>query len=99
MAERMILSTDFCGERFVVRFEDMSPTGRLTLFKQDDGDIIISAIDEHGGEAHVEFCAPMTGGGQSEATWHALLALYEAMKKDNERPQVRQFSNVSESRS
>lgn len=38
-----------------------------------------------------EFCAPMTGGGSSEHTWKALIALAEAMEKDNEtRKQVRE---------
>jgi hypothetical protein len=91
---RRLLSTDLCNDHSEVRFEDMSPTGRLVLLKQDDGDMIVSAINEHGEEVHVEFCTPMSGGGQSSHTWAALLNLRDAMKKDNaERSQQREFGD------
>ena len=100
MESREIVSTDLCftngtGYQVVkqVRFEDMSPIGRLEVLRQRDGDVIVSVITEDGAQAHVEFTTPMSGGGNSEHTWKALVALYEAMKADNdERPQTRQFS-------
>jgi hypothetical protein len=49
----------------VERFEDMSPTGRLRLLRQEDGDIVVVVIDGDGDFSSVEFCTPMSGGGQS----------------------------------
>jgi hypothetical protein len=72
---------------FVERFEDMSPDGKLRIQRQEDGDVIVTilASDRQGrGIASIEFCAPMTGGGQSEKTWYALIALAEAIEQDNE---------------
>ena len=100
MENREIVSTDLCftngaGYQVVkqVRFEDMSPTGRLEVLRQCDGDVIVSVITGDGEMAHVEFTSPISGGGNSERTWKALVALYEAMKADNDdRPQTRQFS-------
>lgn len=75
-----------------VRFEDMSPTGRLQILRQEDGDVIVSVIQDDNTSASVEFCAPMTGGGSSERTWKALRALFDSMEQDNkERAQVRSF--------
>lgn len=75
------------------RYEDMSPTGKLELIQQIDGDIIVvvtSGEDDEFRQAAVEFCMPMTGGGQGERTHKALVALLEAMQADNEeRLQVR----------
>jgi hypothetical protein len=74
------------------RYEDMSPTGKLTLFRQEDGDVIVEVITEHHGfeRACVEFCTPMTGGGSSEHTHKALCELMVAMERDeNERKQHR----------
>lgn len=77
----------------VTRYEDMSPDGRLELLKQPDGDVIVVVTAYHLGEfrqAEVEFCTPMSGGGQSERTWQALLRLMEEMDADNKlRPQQR----------
>ncbi|MGC1583319.1 MAG: hypothetical protein WA766_17675 [Candidatus Acidiferrales bacterium] len=73
---------------FVERFEDMSPLGMLRVQRQQDGDVIVTVVagDHHGNiesVSTVEFCTPMTGGGQSEKTWEALIALAEAMDEDN----------------
>jgi hypothetical protein len=72
----------------VERLEDMSPTGRLQLIQQDDGDVCIQVIEDDGnGEiesiACVEFCMPFTGGGQSPRTLVALKRLMKAMEEDN----------------
>jgi hypothetical protein len=93
-------STSLCvghnaGLRVVkqVRFEDMSPTGRLEILRQEDGDVIVSVIQDDHTSATVEFCAPMTGGGSSERTWKALRALFDSMEQDNkELAQVRRFA-------
>lgn len=73
----------------VTREEDMSPSGKLTLIQQDDGDIIVVVQGEsrHGMSNHgdVEFCIPGTGGGASPETHRALMHLMEAMAADNER--------------
>ena len=100
---REISSTELCftnSESYQVtkqvRFEDMSPVGRLEVLRQRDGDVIVSVISDDGRSAHVEFTTPMAGGGQSENTWSALVALYEAMKKDNDtRAQLRRFDEAT----
>jgi len=80
--------------RCVERFEDMSPIGRLRLYCQDDGDLIVEVIDSNENFAHVEFCMPMTGGGQSEHTHAALRHLMVAMAKDELlRKQTREHPN------
>jgi hypothetical protein len=69
------------------RREDMSPRGRLMLYKQTDGDIIVHVVADDDGdwqEASVEFCTQFGGGGRSPHTWQALRTLFEAMQKDNE---------------
>jgi hypothetical protein len=78
----------------VKRFEDMSPTGFLRIMRQTDGDVIIhiQSTDWSGKPVHadIEFCTVSCGGGQSLHTMNALVALIDAMKKDNEeRPQYR----------
>ena len=99
-----ITSTQFCSEMTMgmkvesqCRFEDMSPTGRLVLYRQYDGDMIVEVIEEDGPSAHIEFTTPMSGGGQSEKTWHALRALMAAMKEDNKRPQQRSMDREKKS--
>ena len=72
----------------ITRLEDMSPDGSLELFKQDDGDIIMTvrARNEVGdwGCAEIEFCA---SGTRSPHTHFALHALFAAMEQDEaERP-------------
>jgi len=69
----------------VTRKEDMSPDGRLRVFQQDDGDVIISIVPSSDGIKMLpsaEFCT-RSGGGRSPHTRKAILALMEAMRKDN----------------
>lgn len=70
--------------RFIVRKEDMSVTGRLRLLRQEDGDMCVAIIDDEGNQASVEFCTPGSGGGKSPKTLAALRALALAMMEDNE---------------
>lgn len=70
--------------RFIVRKEDMSVSGRLRLLRQEDGDMCVAVIDDEGNQAAVEFCAPVSGGGKSPKTLAALRALALAMMEDNE---------------
>lgn len=77
----------------VERYEDMSPTGRLVICQQDDGDMIVSIIPDRKESKHfiqnAEFCT-LSGGGQSLNTRKSLQNLMEAIEKDNqERPQNR----------
>jgi hypothetical protein len=73
------------------RVEDMSPDGRLGIYLQDDGDLVVDIVgrDMHGGPtfASVEFCCTGSGGGRSPHTRDALYELALAIEKDNvERP-------------
>lgn len=79
------------------RREDMSPDGRLTLFMEDDGDVIVEVQQyydtwstnklENPRIAQVQFCT-LRGGGSSLRTRRALVNLVEAMVEDQkERPQ------------
>lgn len=81
----------------VERFEDMSPTGTLRLIWQEDGDIIVVVTrgeDDDFAQASVEFCTPMSGGGNSEHTHAALRYLMAAMAKDElNRKQFRDGGN------
>lgn len=75
----------------VTRPGDMSPEQRLTVTRQDDGDIIIRVDDKERSGRIVsiacEFCAPGTGGGRSQRTRQALMDLMMAIQQDNqERP-------------
>lgn len=78
----------FSKSDMVTRYEDMSIDGFMRLFRQDDGDIIVSLFrGGRGGRAKmcdVEFCEPGSGGGRSSHTRKALMALMVAMEKDNE---------------
>lgn len=75
------------------RNEDMSPDARLKLFREEDGDIIVSIIPSteklrknysFGLEAmEVQFCTIGSGGGRSPHTRKALFALMEAIELDN----------------
>ena len=76
------------------RYEDMSRHGQLRLYRQEDGDIIISVIQDPQARVSampcVEFCSPGAGGGQSRHTRAALVQLMEAIWLDNEEtPQYR----------
>jgi hypothetical protein len=73
------------------RIEDMSPDGRLDVYMQDDGDLIlhVAGRDSSGTPsfASVEFCTLGSGGGRSPRTRDAIHELAIAMEKDNaERP-------------
>jgi len=55
-------------DTFQARLEDMSQRGRLRLFREDDGDIIVSIVpeDDNGRlerSVSVQFCVPGVGGG------------------------------------
>lgn len=75
--------------QFVARKEDMSPNGRLRLFKEDDGDICVAVIDNDGVMADVQFCTVGIGGGKSGKTLAALNALALAMIEDNQEQPIR----------
>jgi hypothetical protein len=74
------------------RIGDMHPRKTFTIHENQDGDIVVSIgigklpIGGLFGEenAVVEFCSLTAGGGRSSNTHKALLALMDAMKKDNE---------------
>lgn len=73
---------------FYERFEDMSPTGKLSLMIQDDGDVIVtiwpdSKVEDSLQHVYVEFCT-YSGGGQSPRVRKALMVLAEAIRRDNE---------------
>lgn len=72
--------------KIVVRNEDMSPKGKLHLYIQDDGDIVVRIVPDMdvGSIDSVEFCEPINGGGRSKHTHKALLDLFKAIEKDNE---------------
>jgi hypothetical protein len=82
---------------YVKRYEEMSPRGKLMIHQQDDGDVIVAVIadpDEKRLGSSVcmsaEFCT-YAGGGRSPNTRMAIIALMEAIEKDNkENPQHRE---------
>lgn len=71
----------------VTRLEDMSQKGRLFVFQEDDGDLIIGVCEEENGliqpASKVQFCTSFSGGGQSPNTFRALKELMKAIEKDN----------------
>ncbi len=70
----------------VTRAEDMSPDGRLRVWMQQDGDLIVEVVPESSKQepsASVEFCTVGSGGGRSPHTRKALMELMEAIKRDN----------------
>jgi hypothetical protein len=72
--------------RCVTRAEDMSPDGRLRIWMQDDGDLIVEIVPESAKQepsASVEFCTVGSGGGRSPHTRRALIELIKAIKLDN----------------
>lgn len=81
-------------ERNQTRYEDMTPRGQLWLHRQEDGDICLMVtqcdyMGEYVSSSSIEFCTPISGGGESEHTWEALIKLFEAMKLDNEHREQR----------
>jgi hypothetical protein len=78
-------------DNFQIRLEDMSARGQLRLFREEDGDIIVSIVPEGDDgrlkrSVSVQFCLPGSGGGGSPRTFKALQALLVAMQEDNEDP-------------
>jgi len=69
--------------RTAERREDMSPDGALRIHLADDGDVLV-VCEAEGRTGRVEFCNCGPGGGKSPRTHKALIALFEAMKQDNE---------------
>ena len=67
----------------VTRICDMRDGCKLTLHKQEDGDIVVCILPEKHrfSTYHVEFC---NSGTQSPKTYRALIALFKAMKEDAE---------------
>lgn len=72
--------------KYVERHEDMSPLGRLRVFQQDDGDMIIAIVPDPNANSwergSVEFCTK-AGGGRSPRTRKAIQDLMLAIEKDN----------------
>ena len=70
------------------RFEDMSPRGRLRIFQEDDGDLIVCVVPDPDAPAEyapsVQFCTAGSGGGKSPRTRTALLSLMDAIALDNQ---------------
>lgn len=86
------MAEDSWTQSRVGRIGDMHPLKALTIHQNKDGDIVLSICingmplgglvgDEN---ATLEFCSMAGGGGRSTHTRKALLALMEAIKKDNE---------------
>jgi hypothetical protein len=63
------------------RVGDMSRSAYVSLIQQVDGDMVLVVRGEDGSEAEVEFC---TSGGRSQNTRKALVALAEAIDRDNQ---------------
>ncbi len=70
------------NERYVRR-EDMG-AGQVEVLVEEDGDVILTVVDDNGTSASVQFCTGVTGGGRSVRTKDALLALCHAIKADSE---------------
>jgi hypothetical protein len=69
----------------------MSAAGFLTLYRQDDGDIVVTVAESNEtgkitGTATVEFCT-RAGGGGSPKTLRALYILMKAMAEDTLDPE------------
>lgn len=54
---------------FVARKEDMSQEGRLRLFKEQDGDICVSVIEDDGNMAGIQFCTVGMGEASPARRW------------------------------
>lgn len=73
------------SEKRYLRYEDMSPDGAVTVLRQEDGDVILGVIARPFRSGRllnlsVEFCVE---GGRSPHTWRALIALADAIERDN----------------
>lgn len=71
-------------EAVAERIGDMGEGTKLQLFREDDGDFIVSVMPEKHRipDLQVQFCVPGRGGGSSRKTWDALCALHYAMHED-----------------
>jgi hypothetical protein len=69
------------------RHEDMSSTGRVQVFLEEDGDVILTIIpdieDRNQMPLSVQFCTQGSGGGKSPNVRKALLDLALAIEEDN----------------
>ncbi|MDT8925237.1 hypothetical protein RBE51_20805 [Pseudomonas taiwanensis] len=65
------------------RWEDMGQ-GRLELFREEDGDMIVTVIDPEGHSSSVQFCTYGSGGGQSPKVLKALYTLASAILEENQ---------------
>jgi hypothetical protein len=70
--------------KMTTRREDMSPEGQLRVTLADDGDALVSVMDNTGNSVTVEFCSLGAGGGGSPRTIKAIRDLFAAMAQDNE---------------
>ncbi len=61
---------------------DMDPVAQLAVTVQDDGDVVLSVLNDNGFNT-IEFCTPGTGGGKSPHTHAALRLLANAMRLDS----------------
>ena len=70
------------------RVGDMGEGTKLQLFREDDGDFIVSVMPaaHRIPDLQVQFCVPGSGGGSSRHTWDALCALHAAMHADSAPP-------------
>lgn len=67
----------------VARKEDMSPDGWLSVFKENDGDLIVTIFDSERGMCSAQFCTPIMGGGRSPKVRDALIQLALAIAEEN----------------
>jgi hypothetical protein len=65
------------------RVEDMGQ-GRLELFREEDGDMIVTVINDEGESSTIQFTTYGLGGGQSPKVLKALYDLARAMLDENE---------------
>lgn len=83
----------------VERREDMSPSGRLRLTLQVDGDVMVTVVPDPDApdweRDSVEFCSCGMGGGKSPRTLQALRDLAVAMEQDNVENPVGRFPHYT----
>lgn len=70
------------------RYEDMSSTGRVQVFIEDDADVILTIIPSYEENPKlrplsVQFCTVGSGGGKSPNVRQALIDLARAIEEDN----------------
>ena len=76
-----VAGLDFAPSGQRTALGDMGEGTRLCIFKQEDGDLIVSVIDagDRFSPVSVEFCIPGTGGSQNPALYHALSRAHAAL--------------------